>query len=119
MNYGNVASVYRSSHGKRADIVRLCETIRNEWDYEIPCHLTIMAILILIIPSASACHGNTGWPAEDMVPWFYTDQWKTVSDAWKLYLYQEDIYMLKDGFKPLLVGSRYYPSRPGNIRWSA
>jgi L-alanine-DL-glutamate epimerase-like enolase superfamily enzyme len=40
---------------------------------------------------------------EDMVPWFYTDQWKTVSDAIETPTCTgEDIYMLKGGFKPLL-----------------
>jgi L-alanine-DL-glutamate epimerase-like enolase superfamily enzyme len=40
---------------------------------------------------------------EDMVPWFNTDQWKTVSDALETPTCTgEDIYMLKGGFKPLL-----------------
>jgi L-alanine-DL-glutamate epimerase-like enolase superfamily enzyme len=40
---------------------------------------------------------------EDMVPWFYTDQNKTLSDALKTPIATgEDIYMLKGGFKPLL-----------------
>jgi len=40
---------------------------------------------------------------EDMVPWFYTSQWKTVSDALETPTCTgEDIYMLKNGFKPLL-----------------
>jgi L-alanine-DL-glutamate epimerase-like enolase superfamily enzyme len=37
------------------------------------------------------------------VPWFYTDQWKTVSDALETPTCTgEDIYLLKNGFKPLL-----------------
>jgi L-alanine-DL-glutamate epimerase-like enolase superfamily enzyme len=40
---------------------------------------------------------------EDMVPWFYTDQCKTLSDALETPIATgEDIYMLKGGFKPLL-----------------
>jgi L-alanine-DL-glutamate epimerase-like enolase superfamily enzyme len=40
---------------------------------------------------------------EDMVPWFYTDQWKTVTDALETPTCTgEDIYMLKNGFKPLI-----------------
>jgi L-alanine-DL-glutamate epimerase-like enolase superfamily enzyme len=40
---------------------------------------------------------------EDMVPWFYTSQWKTVSDALETPTCTgEDIYMLKNGFRPLL-----------------
>ncbi len=40
---------------------------------------------------------------EDMVPWFYTQQWKTVSDALETPTCTgEDIYCLKDGFKPLI-----------------
>jgi L-alanine-DL-glutamate epimerase-like enolase superfamily enzyme len=40
---------------------------------------------------------------EDMVPWFYTEQWKTVSDALETPTCTgEDIYGLTGGFKPLL-----------------
>ena len=40
---------------------------------------------------------------EDMVPWFYTDQCKTLSDAIETPIATgEDIYLLKGGFKPLL-----------------
>jgi L-alanine-DL-glutamate epimerase-like enolase superfamily enzyme len=39
---------------------------------------------------------------EDIVPWDYTDQWKSLSDALKTPMCTgEDIYMLK-GFKPLI-----------------
>lgn len=39
---------------------------------------------------------------EDVVPWEYTDQWKTLSDALETpMLTGEDIYLLKD-FKPLI-----------------
>ena len=40
---------------------------------------------------------------EDMVPWFHTEQWKTVSDALETPTCTgEDIYLLRGGFKPLL-----------------
>jgi L-alanine-DL-glutamate epimerase-like enolase superfamily enzyme len=40
---------------------------------------------------------------EDLVPWFYTDMWKDISDALDTpTLTGEDIYCLKDGFKPLI-----------------
>lgn len=40
---------------------------------------------------------------EDMVPWFYTDQWKTVTEALETPTATgEDIYCLKDGFQPLI-----------------
>lgn len=40
---------------------------------------------------------------EDMVPWFYTEQWKTVSDALETPTCTgEDIFALRDGFKPLI-----------------
>lgn len=40
---------------------------------------------------------------EDMIPWLYTDQNKTLSEALETPIATgEDIYMLKDGFKPLL-----------------
>ncbi len=40
---------------------------------------------------------------EDLVPWFYVDEWKKISDAIETpTLTGEDIYCLKDGFKPLI-----------------
>jgi L-alanine-DL-glutamate epimerase-like enolase superfamily enzyme len=40
---------------------------------------------------------------EDMVPWFYTDQNKTLSDSLETPIATgEDIFLLKGGFKPLL-----------------
>ena len=40
---------------------------------------------------------------EDLVPWFYTDMWKEISDAIETpTLTGEDIFCLKDGFKPLI-----------------
>lgn len=40
---------------------------------------------------------------EDMVPWFYTDQWKTVTEALETPTATgEDIYCLRDGFQPLI-----------------
>jgi len=40
---------------------------------------------------------------EDMVPWFSTEQWKKVTDALETPTCTgEDIYCLKDGFKPLI-----------------
>jgi L-alanine-DL-glutamate epimerase-like enolase superfamily enzyme len=40
---------------------------------------------------------------EDLVPWFYTDMWKDISDALDTpTLTGEDIYCLRDGFKPLI-----------------
>lgn len=40
---------------------------------------------------------------EDMVPWFFTDQWKTVTDALETPTCTgEDIFLLNNGFKPLI-----------------
>ncbi len=40
---------------------------------------------------------------EDLVPWFYTDMWKEISDALETpTLTGEDIYCLNNGFKPLI-----------------
>jgi L-alanine-DL-glutamate epimerase-like enolase superfamily enzyme len=40
---------------------------------------------------------------EDLIPWFYFNDWKTITDAIETpTLTGEDIYCLRDGFKPLI-----------------
>ena len=40
---------------------------------------------------------------EDLIPWFYIDEWKKITDALETpTLTGEDIYCLRDGFKPLI-----------------
>jgi L-alanine-DL-glutamate epimerase-like enolase superfamily enzyme len=40
---------------------------------------------------------------EDIIPWFYIDQWKTITEALETpTLTGEDTYCLRDGFKPII-----------------
>jgi len=81
------------------------EIIRNAVGYEIPLssdHFGHFDINNSIRFGRAMERFRLAW-LEDMVPWFYTDQWKTVSDALETPTCTgEDIYRLRDGFKPLL-----------------
>ncbi len=83
----------------------MLRSIRNAVGYEIPLssdHFGHFDINNSIRFGRAMEKFRLAW-LEDMVPWFYTDQWKTVSDALETPTCTgEDIYMLKDGFKPLL-----------------
>jgi L-alanine-DL-glutamate epimerase-like enolase superfamily enzyme len=87
------------------DLVNYVETIRNAVGYEIPLssdHFGHFDINNSIRLGRAMDKFRLAW-LEDMVPWFYTDQWKTVTDALETPTCTgEDIYLLKDGFKPLL-----------------
>lgn len=81
------------------------EQVRNAVGYEMPLcadHFGHFDINNSIRFGRAMDKYRLAW-LEDMVPWFYTDQWKTVSDALETPTCTgEDIYMLKGGFKPLL-----------------
>jgi L-alanine-DL-glutamate epimerase-like enolase superfamily enzyme len=87
------------------ELTNYVEIIRNAVGYEIPLssdHFGHFDINNSIRFGRAMEKFSLAW-LEDMVPWFYTDQWKTVSDALETPTCTgEDIYMLKDGFKPLL-----------------
>lgn len=87
------------------DLVKYVETIRNAVGYEIPLssdHFGHFDINNSIRFGRAMEKFRLAW-LEDMVPWFYTDQWKTVSDALETPTCTgEDIFMLRNGFKPLL-----------------
>ena len=81
------------------------EQVRNAVGYEMPLcadHFGHFDINNSIRFGRAMEKYRLAW-LEDMVPWFYTDQWKTVSDALETPTCTgEDIYLLKNGFKPLL-----------------
>jgi L-alanine-DL-glutamate epimerase-like enolase superfamily enzyme len=108
MGYGNTlhpfTQVQITDKGLE-DLVIFVERIRSAVGYEIPLssdHFGHFDINNSMRFGRAMEKFRLAW-VEDMVPWFYTDQWKTVTDALDTPTCTgEDIYMLKDGFKPLL-----------------
>lgn len=88
-----------------ADLTEYVDKIRSAVGYEIPLssdHFGHFDINNSIRFGKAMEKFRLAW-LEDMVPWFYTSQWKTVSDALETPTCTgEDIYMLKNGFKPIL-----------------
>lgn len=88
-----------------AGLAEYVESVRNAVGYEMPLcadHFGHFDINNSIRFARTMEKYRLAW-VEDMVPWFYTDQWKIVSDAIETPTCTgEDIYMLKGGFKPLL-----------------
>lgn len=88
-----------------AGLSEYVESVRNAVGYEMPLcadHFGHFDINNSIRFARAMEKYRLAW-VEDMVPWFYTDQWKTVSDAVETPTCTgEDIYMLKGGFKPLI-----------------
>jgi L-alanine-DL-glutamate epimerase-like enolase superfamily enzyme len=81
------------------------EDVRNIVGYEIPLcadHFGHFDVNNAIRFGRAMEKYRLAW-LEDMVPWFFTDQCKTLSDAIETPIATgEDIYMLKGGFKPLI-----------------
>jgi L-alanine-DL-glutamate epimerase-like enolase superfamily enzyme len=81
------------------------EDVRNAVGYEIPLsadHFGHFDVNNAIRFGRAMEKYRLAW-LEDMVPWFYTEQCKTLSDAIETPVATgEDIYMLRGGFKPLL-----------------
>jgi L-alanine-DL-glutamate epimerase-like enolase superfamily enzyme len=88
-----------------ADLTEYVEKVRSGVGYEIPLssdHFGHFDINNSIRFGRAMEKFRLAW-LEDMVPWFYTSQWKTVSDALETPTCTgEDIYMLRNGFRPLL-----------------
>lgn len=88
-----------------ADLAEYVEKIRSVIGYEIPLsadHFGHFDVNNSIRFGRAMEKYRLAW-LEDMVPWFYTDQWKTVTDALETPTCTgEDIYMLRNGFKPLI-----------------
>jgi len=81
------------------------EQVRNAVGYEMPLcadHFGHFDINNSIRFGRAMEKYRLAW-LEDMVPWFYTEQWRTVSYALETPTCTgEDIYLLNGGFKPLL-----------------
>jgi L-alanine-DL-glutamate epimerase-like enolase superfamily enzyme len=88
-----------------AGLSEYVEDVRNAVGYEMPLcadHFGHFDVNNAIRFGKAMEKYRLAW-LEDMVPWFYTDQNKTLSDAIETPIATgEDIYMLKGGFKPLL-----------------
>ncbi len=86
------------------DLAAYVENVRGAVGYEIPLcadHFGHFDINNSIRLGKALDKYRMAW-LEDMVPWMYTDQWRTVSDALETPTCTgEDIYLLK-GFKPLI-----------------
>lgn len=108
MNYGNALHPFTQVQitEKGLDgLAEYVEDVRNAVGYEMPLcadHFGHFDVNNAIRFGKRMDKYRLAW-LEDMVPWFYTDQCKTLSDALETPIATgEDIYMLKGGFKPLL-----------------
>jgi L-alanine-DL-glutamate epimerase-like enolase superfamily enzyme len=107
MGYGNTlhpfSQVQITEKGLEA-LTAYVEQVRSAVGYEIPLaadHFGHFDINNSIRFGKAMDKFRLAW-LEDMVPWFFTDQWKTVSDALETPTCTgEDIYLLK-GFKALI-----------------
>ena len=108
MGYGNALHPFTQvqiTDKGLAGLAEYVESVRNAVGYEMPLcadHFGHFDLNNSIRFAKAMEKYRLSW-VEDMVPWFYTEQWKTVSDAIETPTCTgEDIYMLKGGFKPLL-----------------
>lgn len=108
MGYGNTLHPFTQvqiTDKGLAGLTEYVEQVRNAIGYEMPLcadHFGHFDINNSVRFARAMEKYRLAW-VEDMVPWFYTDQWKTLSDAIETPTCTgEDIYMLKGGFKPLL-----------------
>jgi L-alanine-DL-glutamate epimerase-like enolase superfamily enzyme len=108
MGYGNTLhpfSQVQITEKGLAALEEYVEKIRSAVGYEIPLaadHFGHFDINNSIRFGKAMEKFRLAW-LEDLVPWFYTEQWRTVSDALETPTCTgEDIYMLRGGFKPLL-----------------
>jgi L-alanine-DL-glutamate epimerase-like enolase superfamily enzyme len=108
MGYGNALHPFTQvqiTDKGMAGLAEYVESVRNAVGYEIPLssdHFGHFDVNNSIRFGRAMEKFRLAW-VEDMVPWFLTDQWKTVTDALETPTCTgEDIYMLKGGFKPLL-----------------
>jgi L-alanine-DL-glutamate epimerase-like enolase superfamily enzyme len=107
MSYGNTAHPFTQIQITDKGLEDLSENvnaIRNMVGYELPIstdHYGHFDLNNSIRLGKAMEKFRLAW-FEDMVPWTYTEQWKTISDALETPTTTgEDIYLLKD-FKPLI-----------------
>ena len=108
MGYGNTLHPFTQvqiTEKGLADLTEYVDKIRSTVGYEIPLcadHFGHFDINNSIRFGKALDKFRLAW-LEDMVPWFYTDELKTVTDAIETPTCTgEDIYMLRNGFKPLI-----------------
>jgi len=108
MGYGNTLHPFTQvqiTDKGLAGLAEYVESVRNAVGYDMPLcadHFGHFDLNNAIRFGKTMEKYRLAW-VEDMVPWFYTDQNKTLSDAIETPVCTgEDIYMLKGGFKPLL-----------------
>ena len=108
MGYGNTLHPFTQvqiTEKGLAGLAEYVESVRNAVGYEMPLcsdHFGHFDLNNSIRFAEAMEKYRLAW-VEDMVPWFYTDQWKLVTDAIKTPTCTgEDIYLLKNGFRPLL-----------------
>lgn len=107
MSYGNTAHPFTQiqiTDKGLEELSQIVETIRNMVGYDVPIstdHYGHFDLNNSIRLGKAMEKYRLAW-FEDMVPWTYTEQWKTISDALETPTTTgEDIYLLKD-FKPLI-----------------
>jgi len=108
MGYGNTLHPFTQvqiTDKGMAGLAEYVEDVRNAVGYEMPLcadHFGHFDVNNAIRFGKAMEKYRLAW-VEDMVPWFYTDQNRMLSDAIETPVCTgEDIYMLKGGFKPLL-----------------
>lgn len=108
MGYGNTKHPFTQvqiTDEALNSLAEYIETVRNVVGYEVPLctdHFGHFDVNNSIRVGEVMSKYRLAW-MEDLVPWFYTDQWKTVTDAIDTPTCTgEDIYCLKDGFKALI-----------------
>jgi len=108
MGYGNTLHPFTQvqiTEKGLAGLAEYVEDVRNAVGYEMPLcadHFGHFDVNNAIRFGKEMDKYRLAW-LEDMVPWFYTDQNKTLSDALETPIATgEDVYMLNGGFKPLL-----------------
>jgi L-alanine-DL-glutamate epimerase-like enolase superfamily enzyme len=107
MSYGNTrhpfTQIQITEQGLDA-LAQLVENVRNMLGYDIPLssdHYGHFDLNNGIRLGKKLEKYRLAW-MEDIIPWDYVDQWKTIADALETpVLTGEDIYLLKD-FKPLI-----------------
>lgn len=108
MGYGNTLHPFTQvqiTEKGLAGLAEYVEDVRNAVGYEMPLcadHFGHFDVNNAIRFGKQMDKYRLAW-LEDMVPWFLTEQMKTLSTALETPVCTgEDIYCLKDGFKPLI-----------------
>ena len=108
MGYGNTEHPFTAvqiTDKALESLAHYVESVRNAVGYEIPLcadHFGHFDINNSIRLGKALDKYRLAW-LEDMIPWYYTEQVKTITNALETPVATgEDIYCLKDGFKPLI-----------------